>query len=98
MFHLFPAADTGKLLGDFRPDWGPMSFLIDFLRPSESDGPWYNLLKNAGGGCNDLVYSGHMLVAVLTAMAWTVLPIMCFEICGHCHLMSKMQPTCAVDC
>ncbi|CAB4289328.1 unnamed protein product [Prunus armeniaca] len=64
-------ADTGKLLGDFRPDWGPMSFLIDFLRPSESDGPWYNLLKNAGGGCNDLMYSGHMLVAVLTAMAWT---------------------------
>ncbi|KAJ1424985.1 Sphingomyelin synthase-like domain [Sesbania bispinosa] len=29
------------------------------------------LLKKAGGGCNDLLYSGHMLVAVLTAMAWT---------------------------
>jgi len=49
-----------------------MSFLIDFLRPTASEGAsWYNLLKKAGGGCNDLLYSGHMLVAVLTAMAWT---------------------------
>ncbi|KAH9325959.1 hypothetical protein KI387_006137, partial [Taxus chinensis] len=32
---------------------------------------WFSTLKRAGGGCNDLVYSGHMLVAVLTAMAWT---------------------------
>ncbi|KAM1568789.1 hypothetical protein EV2_035098 [Malus domestica] len=64
-------ANTGKLLGDFRPDWGRMSFLIDFLRPTALDGPWYSSLKNAGGGCNDLMFSGHVLVAVLTAMAWT---------------------------
>ncbi|KAH7525110.1 protein PHLOEM UNLOADING MODULATOR [Ziziphus jujuba] len=65
-------ADTGKYIDDFCPDWGSMSFLIDFLRPTASEGSsWYNLLKKAGGGCNDLVYSGHMLVAVLTAMAWT---------------------------
>ena len=50
-----------------------MSFLSDFLRPSYSEGSsWFALLKKAGGGCNDLLYSGHMLVAVLTAMAWTV--------------------------
>ncbi|XP_011656463.1 uncharacterized protein LOC101212215 isoform X2 [Cucumis sativus] len=65
-------ADPGQILGDYRPDWGKMSFLLDFLRPTPSEGSsWYNLLKKAGGGCNDLVYSGHMLVAVLTAMAWT---------------------------
>lgn len=33
---------------------------------------WFNTLKRAGGGCNDLVFSGHMYVAVLTAMAWQV--------------------------
>ncbi|XP_034674192.1 uncharacterized protein LOC117905378 [Vitis riparia] len=64
-------ADVGNYLGDFRPDWGSMSFLIDFLRPITTDGSWYNLLKKAGGGCNDLIFSGHILVAVLTAMAWT---------------------------
>ncbi|KAJ4842562.1 hypothetical protein Tsubulata_008506 [Turnera subulata] len=65
-------AETGEYLGDYRPDWGAMYFLIDFLRPTPSEGSsWYNLLKKAGGGCNDLLYSGHMLVAVLTAMAWT---------------------------
>ncbi|KAM7252957.1 hypothetical protein ACFE04_025575 [Oxalis oulophora] len=65
-------ADPGEYISDYRPDWGSMSFLIDFLRPTASEGPsWYNLLKKAGGGCNDLIYSGHMLVAVLTAMAWT---------------------------
>ncbi|KAF2291140.1 hypothetical protein GH714_020326 [Hevea brasiliensis] len=63
-------ADTGEYQGDYRPDWGSMSFLIDFLRPT-TQGSWYSLLKKAGGGCNDLIYSGHMLVAVLTAMAWT---------------------------
>uniref|UniRef100_A0A7C9DGH4 Sphingomyelin synthase-like domain-containing protein n=2 Tax=Opuntia streptacantha TaxID=393608 RepID=A0A7C9DGH4_OPUST len=68
----FAYADPGKLRGDYRPDWGSMSFLIDFLRPTHSEGPsWYHLLKRASGGCNDLLYSGHMLVAVLTAMAWT---------------------------
>jgi len=70
---LFFLVDIGKPVGDYRPDWGSMSFLIDFLRPTVSEGPsWYSLLKKAGGGCNDLLYSGHMLVAVLTAMAWTV--------------------------
>ncbi|KNA14297.1 hypothetical protein SOVF_108730 [Spinacia oleracea] len=68
----FAYADSGKLLGDYRPDWGSMSFLIDFLRPTPGEGSsWFHLLKKAGGGCNDLLYSGHMLVAVLTAMAWT---------------------------
>ncbi|KAF3445497.1 hypothetical protein FNV43_RR10673 [Rhamnella rubrinervis] len=65
-------ANIGKYTNDYRPDWGSMSFLIDFLRPTSSEGPsWYNVLKKAEGGCNDLVFSGHMLVAVLTAMAWT---------------------------
>ncbi|XP_065846955.1 protein PHLOEM UNLOADING MODULATOR [Euphorbia lathyris] len=63
-------ADTGEYLVDYRPDWGRMSFLIDFLRPT-TERSWFSLLKKAGGGCNDLIYSGHMLVAVLTAMAWT---------------------------
>ncbi|KAH9621182.1 hypothetical protein KSS87_016397 [Heliosperma pusillum] len=68
----FAYADPGKIVGEYRPDWGSMSFLIDFLRPTPSEGStWYHLLKKAGGGCNDLLYSGHMLVAVLTAMAWT---------------------------
>jgi hypothetical protein len=50
-----------------------MSFLVDILRPTPGEGPqWYHLLKKASGGCNDLMYSGHMLVSVLTAMAWTV--------------------------
>lgn len=66
-------AGIGEYPADYKPDWGSMSFLIDFLRPATSEGSsWYNLLKKAGGGCNDLLYSGHMLVAVLTAMAWTV--------------------------
>ncbi|PPD91129.1 hypothetical protein GOBAR_DD11933 [Gossypium barbadense] len=69
---LFFAVDTVNYTADYRPDWGSMSFLIDFLRPNTSEGSsWYSLLKKAGGGCNDLVYSGHMFVAVLTAMAWT---------------------------
>lgn len=62
-----------------RPDWGFMSFLGDFLRPTDAEGstPWYHLLKKASGGCNDLIYSGHMLVSVLTAMAWTVNKKLC---------------------
>ncbi|KAF7821698.1 Sphingomyelin synthetase family protein isoform 1 [Senna tora] len=64
--------DIGEPIVDYRPDWGKMSFLINFLRPTTVEGStWYSLLKKAGGGCNDLIYSGHMLVAVLTAMAWT---------------------------
>ncbi|WCJ43352.1 Protein PHLOEM UNLOADING MODULATOR [Euphorbia peplus] len=68
--HDIAYADTGEYLVDYRPDWGSMSFLIDFLRPT-TEGSWFSLLTKAGGGCNDLIYSGHMLVAVLTAMAWT---------------------------
>ncbi|GFP86912.1 hypothetical protein PHJA_000835000 [Phtheirospermum japonicum] len=66
-------AVTGEYGVDFQPNWGAMNFLADFLRPTVSEGSsaWYHLLKKAGGGCNDLLYSGHMLVAVLTAMAWT---------------------------
>ncbi|KAI3757498.1 hypothetical protein L6452_05037 [Arctium lappa] len=65
--------DHGVVQDDeYRPNWGFMSFLADFLRPVPTGEPaWINLLKKAGGGCNDLLYSGHMLVAVLTAMAWT---------------------------
>lgn len=73
MYNVILPADPGQIFSDYRPDWGKMSFLLDFLRPTPSEGSsWYHLLKKAGGGCNDLVYSGHMLVAVLTAMAWTV--------------------------
>ncbi|XP_042509385.1 protein PHLOEM UNLOADING MODULATOR [Macadamia integrifolia] len=67
----FGSSDEGEYIQDHRPDWGSMSFLINFLRPTKADGSWYSLLKRASGGCNDLLYSGHMLVAVLTAMAWT---------------------------
>ena len=50
-----------------------MSFLIDFLRHTYSEGPsWYHVRKRASGGCNNLLYSGHMLLAMLMAMAWTV--------------------------
>nr|CAB3446833.1 unnamed protein product [Digitaria exilis] len=57
---------------EYKPEWGLMSFLVDILRPSTGEGPsWYDLLKKSSGGCSDLLYSGHMLVAVLTAMAWT---------------------------
>lgn len=71
-FFLF-VVDDQDFPTEYRPDWGLMSFLIDILRPTVSDGSsWYKVLKKAGGGCNDLLYSGHMLVAVLTAMAWTV--------------------------
>lgn len=73
-FFLF-AATVKDYPVEYRPDWGKMSFLIDILRPNVAEGStWYQLLKKAGGGCNDLMYSGHMLVAVLTAMAWMVCP------------------------
>ncbi|XP_051217338.1 protein PHLOEM UNLOADING MODULATOR [Lolium perenne] len=65
-------ADVQSYPGEHRPDWGRLSFLVDILRPTPGEGPqWYHLLKKASGGCNDLMYSGHMLVSVLTAMAWT---------------------------
>ncbi|KAG9444273.1 hypothetical protein H6P81_015613 [Aristolochia fimbriata] len=64
--------NVGKYPGEYRPNWGEMNFLVDILRPTPSEGDsWFSLLKLAGGGCNDLLYSGHMVVAVLTAMAWT---------------------------
>lgn len=72
LLHLDMASDINGLIDDPRPEWGSMNFLIDFLRPNAYEGSsWFSLLKMAGGGCNDLLYSGHMLVAVLTAMAWT---------------------------
>lgn len=68
------AAVTGEHGADFQPNWGSMNFLAEFLRPTAYEGSssWFSLLKRGGGGCNDLIYSGHVLVAVLTAMAWTV--------------------------
>ena len=85
--------DIGKPIGDYKPDWGSMSFLIDFLRPTASEGPkWYSLLKKAGGGYNDLLYSGHMLVAVLTAMAWTVYFVVHFIACRVALLRGYCQP------
>ncbi|KAI4976075.1 hypothetical protein ZWY2020_049682 [Hordeum vulgare] len=67
-----PYATVQNYTDHYRPDWAYMSFLIDILRPSAGEGPsWYHLVNKAGGGCNDLMYSGHMFVAVLTAMAWT---------------------------
>lgn len=71
LYFLF-VVDPGVYKKEYRPNWGFMSFLADFLRPFPYEGSWYTLLKKGGGGCNDLLYSGHMLVAVLTAMAWTV--------------------------
>lgn len=59
---------------EYVPNWGFMQFLVDFLRPIEPSGAeesWFHTLKRAGGGCNDLIFSGHILVSVLTAMAWT---------------------------
>ncbi|MCO5578112.1 hypothetical protein L7F22_031950 [Adiantum nelumboides] len=59
---------------EYVPNWGYMQFLVNFLRPVEPSGDeesWFSTLKRAGGGCNDLIYSGHILVSVLTAMAWT---------------------------
>ncbi|WOL12722.1 hypothetical protein Cni_G21489 [Canna indica] len=67
-----PYAATQEYPSEYQPNWGRLSFLVRILRPTASDGSsWYQLLKKASGGCNDLMYSGHMLVAVLTAMAWT---------------------------
>ncbi|CAL1379190.1 unnamed protein product [Linum trigynum] len=65
-------AEIPEYPSDYQPNWGRMSFLIDFLRPISGErSTWYGLLTKAGGGCNDLIFSGHMLVSVLTAMAWT---------------------------
>nr|ATB19508.1 putative sphingomyelin synthetase family protein [Juniperus scopulorum] len=69
-------APIGDYPAEIIPEWGRMKFLVNILRPSSAvlsgDGTsWFSTLKRTGGGCNDLIYSGHMLVAVLTAMAWT---------------------------
>ncbi|CAM6063320.1 unnamed protein product [Sphagnum tenellum] len=62
---------------EYVPKWGLMQFFVNILRPldpSQTENGsenWFNTLKRAGGGCNDLIFSGHMFVAVLTAMAWT---------------------------
>ncbi|MCO5606992.1 hypothetical protein L7F22_061183 [Adiantum nelumboides] len=69
-------APVGQFPPEYTPNWGRMQFLVDFLRPQEPDvfsgqESWFTTLKRAGGGCNDLMYSGHVLVASLTAMAWT---------------------------
>ncbi|XP_024386487.1 protein PHLOEM UNLOADING MODULATOR [Physcomitrium patens] len=69
-------AAVGSYPPEYVPNWGSMQFLVNILRPMDpakiGKGPenWFNTLKRAGGGCNDLVFSGHMYVAVLTAMAW----------------------------
>ncbi|KAG0613952.1 hypothetical protein M758_6G140300 [Ceratodon purpureus] len=58
---------------EYVPNWGLLQFMVNILRPIQFGSKqenWFNTLKRAGGGCNDLVFSGHMYVAVLTAMAW----------------------------
>jgi hypothetical protein len=78
---------------EYKPDWGLMSFLVDILRPNTGEGPsWYHLLKKSSGGCSDLLYSGHMLVAVLTAMAWTVCDVFIFPIDQIVNVMCSINP------
>ncbi|GBG69976.1 hypothetical protein CBR_g4804 [Chara braunii] len=64
---------------EYRPDWGvfqPLAYLLRPWDPSMTGGTggqaydWLSILRRAGGGCNDLFYSGHVLVATLTAMAY----------------------------
>lgn len=73
------AAPVGDYPPEFVPNWGSMQFLVNILRPPDpavypnsKNESWFTTLKRAGGGCNDLIFSGHILVSVLTAMAWTV--------------------------
>lgn len=69
-------APIGNYPDEYVPNWGLMQFLVNILRPmdpaqtGQGQENWFNALKRAGGGCNDLVFSGHIYVAVLTAMAW----------------------------
>lgn len=71
-------APIGSYPAEYVPNWGSMQFLVNILRPmdpaqtGQGAENWFSTLKRAGGGCNDLVFSGHMYVAVLTAMAWQV--------------------------
>jgi hypothetical protein len=79
---------------EYKPDWGLMSFLVDLLRPSSGEGPsWYHLLRKSSGGCNDLIYSGHMFVAVLTAMAWAVCDVFFFSTDWIVHVTSSNYPS-----
>ncbi|CAI5985632.1 unnamed protein product [Closterium sp. NIES-64] len=64
---------------EFRPDWGSLQFLVDFLRPMDarvhdgaaaSSGAFSSFVVRPYGGCNDLAFSGHIVVAALTACAW----------------------------
>ncbi|XP_073395253.1 protein PHLOEM UNLOADING MODULATOR isoform X2 [Physcomitrium patens] len=62
---------------EYVPNWGSLQFLVNILRPrdpaktGQTGYDWFNTFKNsAAGGCNDLMFSGHVFVAVLTAMAW----------------------------
>ncbi|CAI5496671.1 unnamed protein product [Closterium sp. Naga37s-1] len=66
---------------EFRPDWGSLQFLVDFLRPMDarvhdgaaaSSGAFSSFVVRPYGGCNDLAFSGHIVVAALTACAWQV--------------------------
>eukprot|EP00850_Spirogloea_muscicola_P011652 SM000073S21428 [mRNA] locus=s73:135026:136929:- [translate_table: standard] len=66
-------APQGQYPEEYRPDWGMWSFLVDFIRPPDPAVHGVTakgLHIRPGGGCNDLAFSGHMLVAVLTAAAW----------------------------
>ncbi|KAE8719522.1 Thioredoxin Y1 isoform 1 [Hibiscus syriacus] len=45
--------DTSNYTVDYRPDWGSMSFLIDFLRPTTSEG---SLWKLTGGYSSALIW------------------------------------------
>ena len=77
------AAAVGEYPAEYIPNWGSMQFLVNLLRPQESSGEesWFTTLKRAGGGCNDLIFSGHVLVSSLTAMAWTVYRVVTFIAC-----------------
>lgn len=67
-------ANLPKYPEEFVPKWGALQFLVNFLRPMDpahrAEGNEQSFMIRPGGGCNDLAYSGHVLVAVLTACAW----------------------------
>ncbi|CAM6083016.1 unnamed protein product [Calypogeia fissa] len=70
-------APAGEYPAEYVPNWGSMQFLVNLLRPPDPDTfpefqgeSWFSTLKRAGGGCNDLIFSGHILVSVLTAEAY----------------------------
>ncbi|CAI5507883.1 unnamed protein product [Closterium sp. Naga37s-1] len=79
---LLPPMDPAILMSyppEFRPDWGSLQFLVDFLRPMDarvhdgaaaSSGAFSSFVVRPYGGCNDLAFSGHIVVAALTACAW----------------------------